>query len=126
MNLTIGGVNPIAVQRYLELGAKIIWMPTIHSRNQIEYSKIDDKLQQPGIRLLDEDGRLKPEVLEVLDLIKEYGAAVATGHISIGESIAVCAAARERNIKTILTHPDWACTMVPIEIQNFLFPKELL
>ena len=126
MNLTIGGVNPIAVQRYLELGAKIIWMPTIHSRNQIEYSKIDDKLQQPGIRLLDEDGRLKPEVLEVLDLIKEYGAAVATGHISIGESIAVCAAARERNIKTILTHPDWACTMVPIEIQKLLVSQGVI
>ncbi len=48
MNLTIGGVNPIAIQRYLELGAKIIWMPTIHSRNQIEYSRIDDRSAAPG------------------------------------------------------------------------------
>lgn len=126
LNLSIGGLNPVAVWKYLELGAKIIWMPTIHARNQIEYSKIDGKLKDPGIRLLDEEGNLKQEVLEILDLIKEYGAAVATGHISIGESIAVCTAARERGLKTILTHPDWACTMVPIEIQKMLVQKGVM
>ncbi|WP_276948622.1 DUF6282 family protein [Enterocloster lavalensis] len=126
MNLSIGGLNPIAAQKYLELGAKIIWMPTIHSRNQIEYSKIDNKIQSAGIRLLDDNGYLKPEVLEILDLIKEYKATVATGHISIGESIAVCTAARERGIKTILTHPDWACTMIPIEIQKLLVSKGVI
>lgn len=126
MNLSIGGLNPVAAQRYLELGAKIIWMPTIHARNQIEYSKIDTRLRHPGIRLLEDDGSLKSEVLEILDLVKEYEAAVATGHISIGESIALCTAARERGIKTILTHPDWACTMVPVEIQKFLVSKGVL
>ena len=126
MNLSVGGLNPIAAQKSLELGAKIIWMPTIHSRNQIEYSKIDGKLNHPGIRLLDDEGNLKPEVYDILDLVKEYGAAVATGHISIGESIAVCTAARERGIKTILTHPDWACTMVPIEIQKLLVMKGVI
>lgn len=126
MNLSIGGLNPVAAQKCLELGAKIIWMPTIHSRNQIEYSKSDVKLQSPGIRLLDDDGNLKQEVLEILVLVKEYDAAVATGHISIGESIAVCTAARDMGIKTILTHPDWACTMVPIEIQKLLVSKGVL
>lgn len=126
LNLSVGGLNPIAAWKYLELGARIIWMPTIHARNQIEYSKIDANLKHPGIRLLDEEGNLKPQVLEILDLIQEYGAAVATGHISIGESIAVCTAARERGIKTILTHPDWACTTIPIEIQKMLVQKGVL
>ena len=126
MNLSVGGLNPIAAQKSLELGAKIIWMPTIHSRNQIEYSKIDGKINHPGIRLLDEEGNLKTEVFEILDLIKDYDAAVATGHISIGESIAVCTAARERGITTILTHPDWACTTVPLEIQKLLVSKGVL
>ena len=126
MNLTIGGVNPIAAQRYLEMGAKIIWMPTLHSRNQMEYHNFDDKLRHPGIRLLDEEGNLKPEVYEVLELVKKYDAAVATGHISLGESVAVCTAARERGIKTILTHPDWACTTIPLEIQKMLVSKGVI
>ncbi len=126
LNLTVGGLNPVAVQKYLEFGAKVIWMPTIHARNQIEYSRIDQNLCHPGIRLLDEEGKLKQEVYEILDLIKSYGAAVATGHISIGESIAVCTAARERGIKTVLTHPDWACTMVPLEIQKHLVSKGVM
>ena len=126
MNLSVGGLNPIAAQKSLELGAKIIWMPTNHTRNHNENSKIDGKLNHPDIRLLDDEGNLKPEVYDILDLVKEYGAAVATGHISIGESIAVCTAARERGIKTILTHPDWACTMVPIEIQKLLVMKGVI
>lgn len=126
MNLTVGGLNPVAARYYLKLGAKILWMPTVHARNQIEYFGSDSMARHPGIRLLDEDGNLKPEVLEVLDLVKEYDAAVATGHISIGESVAVCTAARERGIKTILTHPDWACTTVPVEIQKSLVDKGVM
>lgn len=120
LNLTVGGMNPIAVKYYLQLGAKIIWMPTIHARNHIEYFGRDTNIDHPGIRLLDDEGRLKPEVLECLDLIREYDAALATGHISIGESIAVCKEARERGIRIILTHPDWACTTIPAEIQKRL------
>lgn len=126
LNLSIGGLNPIAVKYYLQLGAKIIWMPTVHARNQIEYFGRDKNMDIPGIRLLDEEGNLKPEILEILDLIKEYDAAVATGHISIGESIAVCTAARERKIRTVLTHPDWTCTTLPIDIQKFLVEKGVL
>lgn len=126
MNLTVGGLNPIAAKYYLQLGAKIIWMPTLHARNQIEYFGKDSFIQHPGIRLLDENGDLKSEVLEILDVIKEYDATVATGHISIGESIAVCNAARERGIRTVLTHPDWACTTVPVEIQTDLVKKGVI
>ena len=118
LNLSIGGINPIAVRYFLQMGAKIVWMPTVHARNHMEYFGKDSTLNHPGIRLLGEDGSLKPEVLECLDLIKEYGAVVATGHISIGESVAVCKAARERGIRAVLTHPDWACTTVPVDVQK--------
>ena len=126
LNLSIGGLNPLAVKYYLKLGAKIIWMPTLHARNQIEYFGRDPFANHPGIRLLDENGDLKPEVLEILDLIKEYDATVATGHISIGESIAVCNAARERGVRTVLTHPDWTCTTVPADVQTKLVQKGVI
>ena len=126
LNLSIGGLNPLAVKYYLKLGAKIIWMPTLHARNQIEYFGRDPFANHPGIRLLDENGDLKPEVLEILDLIKEYDATIATGHISIGESIAVCNAARERGVRTVLTHPDWTCTTVPADVQTQLVKKGVI
>lgn len=126
MNLSVGGLNPIAAKYYLELGAKVIWMPTVHARNQIEYFGRDKKVDHPGIRLLDEEGKLKPEVFEILELIKDYDAAIATGHISIGESIAVCTAAREKGIRAVLTHPDWTCTTVPVDIQKSLVEKGVM
>ena len=52
LNLSIGGLNPLAVKYYLKLGAKIIWMPTLHARNQIEYFGRDPFANHPGIRLL--------------------------------------------------------------------------
>lgn len=64
--------------------------------------------------------------MEILDLIKEYDATVATGHISIGESIAVCNAARERGVRTVLTHPDWTCTTVPADVQTQLVKKGVI
>lgn len=127
LNYTVGGLNIMAVETYLKLGAKIIWMPTVHARNQIEYKRLDPiSGKRPGIRLLDEDGNIKEDVLEILSLIKQYDATVATGHISIGESIAVCVAAREMGIKTVLTHPDWGCTTIPIEIQKYLIEKGVI
>ncbi|MDD3251102.1 MAG: DUF6282 family protein [Lachnospiraceae bacterium] len=126
LNLSIGGLNPIAVKYYLQMGAKVIWMPTLHARNQIEYFGRDKNLAHPGIRLLDEEGMLKPEVLVCLDYIKEYDATVATGHISIGESIAVCTAAREKGIRTVLTHPDWTCTTLPVDVQKSLVSQGVM
>ena len=59
MNLSIGGLNTVAAQYYLQLGAKVIWMPTIYTRNQMEYFGKDKMIDHSGIRLLDESGKLK-------------------------------------------------------------------
>ena len=36
LNDFVGGINPTAVQAALELGARIIWAPTMHSRHHEE------------------------------------------------------------------------------------------
>lgn len=120
LNLSVGGLNPIAVKTYLKMGAKVIWMPTVHARNHVEYTGSHEIPLEKSIRILDENDNLKPEVIEILDLIAENNAVLATGHISMGESIAVCKAARERNIHTVLTHPDWGGTLIPLDIQKKL------
>ena len=53
-------------------------------------------------------------------MIKKYDAVLATGHISVLESVAACRAAREAGVRAVLTHPEWKRTVVPTEIQKEL------
>lgn len=120
LNLSVGGLNPMAVRYSLRMGAKVIWMPTLHARNQVLYNNAEKIPVGRGIYLFGEDGHLKPEVLEIIDLVAEAGAVLATGHISMGESITVCRAARERGARVVLTHPDWGGTFIPVGVQREL------
>src|SRR5262245_64454209 len=72
----VGGLNPAAVEVALRTGARVVWMPTFSS--VVDRRKLH--LPGPGIRLLDDDGRLLPAVEEILGLVREHEAVVATGH----------------------------------------------
>lgn len=120
LNLTVGGLNPEAVKNALETGAKIVWMPTVHARNHVEYNNFTGIPIEKSIRIVDEEDHLKPEVYEILDLVKAYDAVLATGHLSMGESIILCSEGRKRNVRMVLTHPDWGGTFIPVEVQKRL------
>ncbi len=112
-----GGLNPYAVESNLLLGASIVWMPTFHAMNQIVTTGSFHLVKGPGIQVIDEYGKVKPEVIEIIDLVKQYNAVIGTGHISAQESLALCCAARDRGADIILTHPDSNNEHVPLEIQ---------
>ena len=78
-----GGLNVSAVEAALAIGAKIVWLPTVHSHNDM--TQHDRGVPGPGIRVLDADGDIVPEVRQMWDLIQEKGAILATGHISADE-----------------------------------------
>jgi hypothetical protein len=112
LNLPVGGVNPQAVEMALRMGATEVWMPTIHAEHYLK--EVDNvpmfaKLIKSGIKgicVLNEDNTLKKEVGEVLALIAEYDAVLATGHISIEEAMLLVPAAKKAGIKKIVvTHP---------------------
>jgi hypothetical protein len=104
LDTPVGGVNPMAV-RYLadvEGGyGRIVWMPTHDSEHEVAYEK--------GTRpkaVVSRNGRLIPEVFEVLDLIKQHDLALATGHVTPEEALQIMAEAKKRGItKVIVTHP---------------------
>jgi hypothetical protein len=96
----VGGLNPAAVEVALLTGAKVVWMPTFSS--VVDRRKL--KLPGPGIRLLDEAGRLVPEVQEILRLVKEHDAVAATGHIDLAEQFAVVDAAAALGARVVMTH----------------------
>ena len=118
LNWPVGGLNPYAVESSLKMGAKIVWMPTRDSANSLIHGNMNgDFFDRPGIGIYKEDGKINERVFEILEVVKKYNAYLATGHLSVQESIDLCKVARQQNVKMILTHPDWYRTVVPFEIQ---------
>jgi hypothetical protein len=130
LNRSVGGINPYVVQAALHYGAKVVWMPSNHSKWHAEYFDTPDypqlgrpKKQLPGdgVTVFDEAGRLKPEALEILDLVAEADACVATGHLSLDETRALLSAAKARGIeKFVVTHANWALTKYDLDVQREL------
>jgi hypothetical protein len=131
LNRSVGGINPHVVQAAIHHGAKVIWMPTNHSKWHSEYFNMSDypqlgrpkkQLQGPGVTILDENGAITQEALTILDLVAEADVTIATGHLSLNETRILQAEANKRNIKKFLvTHVNWALCRYDLDIQ-----KELL
>ena len=100
----IGGLNPGAVETALRDGAAIVWLPTISSQQDVE-NGVAAFLGVPGegIRLLDDDGKLRAEVQEILALVAQYDAIAATGHTSAAEHFAVARQFGDRG-RLVVTH----------------------
>jgi hypothetical protein len=101
----VGGLNPDAVETSLHAGARIVWLPTLSSEQDVE-NEIPAKLGRPrerGISLLSEDGRLVPAALKIMDLVERYDAILATGHISVAEHFAVAQDFGRRG-KLVISH----------------------
>ena len=117
LNQSVGGLNPYAVHSALKLGAGIVYMPTLDSLHAM--SVIDFAVYpREGITILDEKGRLKKEVVEIIEIVKEYGACVATGHVSMQEAHEVCKAATSMGTRVLLQHPDWQGLRFPLSFQK--------
>jgi hypothetical protein len=149
LNEAVGGLNTAAVEAALALDARQIWMPTISAANHrraivshrskhgherqpaltggVSASRIWEAFQQAadvpdgGIEILDAEGRLKPVIFQILDLMVQHDVILGTGHISVPEIQALVPAARAAGIKRILiTHPELSIVNMPITVQQEL------
>lgn len=115
LNRCIGGINPVAVENALKLGAKVVWLPTSSARNHLE------KLGKSTEDCVDvvQNGEIVPELKKVLELVKAYDAVLGTGHISVPEIFTVTKAAREMGVqKIVVTHPEWWIVNMTLEEQE--------
>lgn len=122
-----GGFNAYAVRTALELGARVVWMPTFTSANHVHSLATDPRSESlralgeidgPGISVLDDQGNLESHVLETIDLIAAHGATLATGHLGAREILALVPEARRRGVERIIvTHPELPCVSLPIDAQ---------
>jgi hypothetical protein len=104
LDTPVGGVNPMAVRYMADVEGtwgRIVWMPTHDSEHEVNYNK-----ETRPKAIVSRNGKLIPEVFEVLDLIKERNLTLATGHVEPWEALAIMAEAKKRGItRIIVTHP---------------------
>lgn len=127
-NYFTGGLSPYAVDVAIRLGAKIIWMPTLSSKEHLahfakkktRFFNSEKPLLQPekGLSIWDETRRILPEVHEILQLIAEADIVLATGHLSADEVSAIIDAAHDHGVRKILVqHADLGIAPLPMELQ---------
>jgi len=133
LNRSVGGLDPYVAQAAVHYGARVVWMPSNHSRYHEEYFNIPDypqfgrpkpQLPGPGVTVFDDQGGLKPEAVSILDVCAQEDVALATGHLSLDEIRALLEAATERGVKRfIVTHANWSLCKLDTSVQRELIDK---
>lgn len=114
MNRCVGGINPVAVENALKLGAKVVWLPTQSAKNHLR------KMGKPDTDGVDMvvDGKVVPELETVFQLVKDHDVTLGTAHVTPEEAIVVVEAARKAGVKKlVVTHPEWWVVGMRVEDQ---------
>jgi len=117
LNNASGGINPHAVNHAINIGAKIVWLPTLSAANHLAalsgeaktFPKTARKMLDPiPLSAMDANGRLSDDTRQVLDLIAEGDIILAGGHLPAAELHVVFAEAKRRGVKKMLVnHPTY-------------------
>lgn len=99
----VGCLNPRAAEVALHNGAKIVWLPTLSAMASVPALREAGFQDYNGVRVLDENGELLPVVREIMELVVQYDAVLATGHLASDEQFAVARAFSAKN-RLIVTH----------------------
>jgi len=122
LNNASGGINPHAVNHAINIGAKIVWLPTLSAANHLaaaagdakSFPKTAKKMLDPiPLSALDANGKLSDDTKQVLDLIAEGDIILAGGHLPASELHLVFAEGKKRGVKKMLVnHPTYivGCT----------------
>ena len=114
LNRCVGGINPVAVENALKLGAKVIWLPTQSARRHLEMMKKSTDDAVDVVR----DGKVVSELIDVFQLIKDHNAVLGTAHVSPEDAFTVVEAARKAGVeKIVVTHPEWWIVGMSVEDQ---------
>jgi hypothetical protein len=114
LNYYVGGLNPAAVEASLRLGGREVWMPTVDAGYHAEVhggtggydAQQGGRSQAEGIWVADSEGKLRPEIKEILELVAQHRAILGTCHLSPREIVALVREARSVGVeKIVITHP---------------------
>lgn len=124
LNNYVGGINPYAVDLALKLGGRMVWFPTVSSGQHICVHEANHDLKFPSaslqlrettpVEVLDPSGNPLPEVIDVLEMIRDADAIMSTGHMSIRQIDAVLEAAHKVGVRRmVVNHPNFVINADP-------------
>lgn len=130
LNPPAGGLDPAVVDASIRDGARVVWGPTMWSRNHTAYVKthpsrgyadLGMRFPEEGVAVLDGEGRLVPAMREILSLIAAAGIVFCTGHLSLAEAKVVVVEARALGVAhVVVSHPEYENMGYSIEDQVWL------
>lgn len=134
LNRSVGGLDPYVAEAAIHYGAKVVWMPSNHSKHHADFFAIPDypqfgrmKKQRPGpgVTVFEEDGKtLSKAARTICEVIAENDVALATGHLSLPEIRALLDAATEAGVtRFIVTHANWSLCRLDLDVQKELIAK---
>jgi hypothetical protein len=130
VNTQVGGLNPHAVNLSLAMGGRVVWFPTIASPKHIEHHREHPQLKFPtlAVDLIPEQPidvwtngarELRPEVHEILSMIADADAVLASGHMPAPSIIAVFEAAKEHGVRRmVVNHPNFVIEATKEEVKQ--------
>ena len=115
LNAQVGGLNAVAVDTAIKMGAKLVWLPTSFSSNERRRQGKSDGVETVV------DGQVVPALIPILKLIAQSDIALATGHLTPAETLIVVEEARKQGVaKIVVNHPEWATVDMSIDDQKRL------
>jgi len=136
LNVSVGGMNAVAVEIAARGGARQVWFPTVDSVNQrttkaeappgakqpmwaaLQAELRAEGIDPPPVAVIDEDGTVRRDVLDVLRVIAKHDIVLATGHLSAAEIPVLVRAAVEVGVgRIIITHPEFTSQRLSVEQQ---------
>jgi hypothetical protein len=118
LDLTVGGVNPAAVEWMTKVKGgygRVVWMPTFDSENQVKRQN----QQRPFARVV-KDGKVVPEVVQVIGIAAKNNLVLETGHSSGAEALLIIQEAKRQGVQHVmvthaLTNPGGPLTLAEIQ-----------
>lgn len=103
LDLTVGGVNPAAVEWMTKVKGgygRVVWMPTFDSEAQVKLQK----QSRPFARVA-ADGKLVPEVIQVISIAAKHNLVLETGHSAPSEALLIIQEAKRQGVQHVMvTH----------------------
>ena len=118
MDLTVGGVNPAAVEWMTKVKGgygRVVWLPTFDSEAQVKLSK-----QQRPFAPVVRNGKVVPEVAQVIAIAARNNLVLETGHSSGSEDLVIIQEAKRQGVQRVmvthaLTNPGGPLTISEIQ-----------